>query len=331
MKKLSQEEFVQRVEQAHAKDIKVLGFYKNKREKVLVRHKCGYEWKANPEPLWNGHGCPVCSGNLKKNADTIKKEIFDLVGDEYEVLGEYVNTHTKILFKHNLCGNIFQMSPKAFIFQGQRCPHERYERSAKSNTTPFAEIKAKVEKLGKGEYEIIGGYIRSSKRAKFIHHKCGTVFYAEPRSFINQNSRCPYCYRSKGEEVIRDYFLEQGYTFKEQYKIKECKNKRPLPFDFAIFQDNELLCLIEYDGAQHFEKKFNISEQEFLKIQHNDEIKNKFCLQNQINLIRIKYIRSENPKYFKEKVITKPKEKFAKYNMTIPSQAGEETPGRCND
>ena len=29
MKKLSQEEFVQRVEQAHAKDIKVLGFYKS--------------------------------------------------------------------------------------------------------------------------------------------------------------------------------------------------------------------------------------------------------------------------------------------------------------
>ena len=84
MKRLSQEEFIQRVEQAHAKNIKVLGFQKNKREKVLVRHKCGYEWKVNPEQLWNGHGCPVCSGNLKKNTDTIKKEIFE----NYTFLGE---------------------------------------------------------------------------------------------------------------------------------------------------------------------------------------------------------------------------------------------------
>ena len=34
-----------------------------------------------------------------KDTEYFKREVYDLVGDEYEVLGEYVNTHTKIKLK----------------------------------------------------------------------------------------------------------------------------------------------------------------------------------------------------------------------------------------
>lgn len=331
MRKISQEEFIKRVQDKHGKDIKILGKYINKRTKVLVKHKCGYEWNANPEPLWNGHGCPKCGGNIRKDTDKIKKEVFRLVGDEYEVIGEYIDTHTPIEFKHNICGNIFKMSPKAFIHNGQRCPNERYLKSANSNSIPFFIIKKDIEKLENGNYEIIGDYTKASEKVEFIHHKCGKKFMMEPTRFIRGGIRCPHCYRSKGEEVIREYLTINNYSFKEQFKIKECRNIRPLPFDFALFESNKLICLIEYDGAQHFEKKFSSNEKEFLRTQKNDKIKNDFCKNNKIILIRIKYIRSENPNIFKEKVINKLEQEFAKYNMTIPSQASEETPRRCND
>lgn len=331
MKKLSHDEFVKKVNEAHGKDIEILGKYINKRTKVLIKHKCGYTWKTNPQTLYKGHGCPLCGGNVKKNTTTIKKEIFELVGDEYELLDEYINTNTPILFKHNICGNIFKMSPKAFIVSGQRCPKERYIKSAKSNSIPFYKIKMKIESLGKGDYEIVSEYVKSSQKVTFLHHSCGKTFELQPTRFIQGGIRCPYCYRSKGEEVISDYLKSNNIKFKEQYKIQECKNKRPLPFDFAIFEDDKLKCLIEYDGSQHYQAKFGVGKDEYLKIKYNDTIKNNYCKENNIILIRIKYVRSENPNIFKSKVIKKLENEFEKYNMTIPSQVNKETFERCND
>lgn len=321
MRKLSQKEFIERVKKTHGKDLEVLGEYKGKRKKILVKHICGYEWETNPEPLYKGHGCPKCSGNIKKDTSTIKKELFNIVGNEYELLGEYINTNTPILFKHNVCGHLFKMSPKAFIIQGQRCPKERYAKSAKSNSIPYEEVQTKVKILGKGNYKITGKYVKSTQKVTFKHNICGKSFELEPTRFIKGGVRCPHCYRSKGEEVIREYLQMYGIKFKEQYKINECKNIRVLPFDFAIFDNDKLKCLIEYDGSQHFGVKFGTSEKEYLRTKYNDEIKNKFCRSNNIILIRIKYVRSENPNIFKCKVIEKLEHEFAKNNMTIPSQA----------
>jgi len=64
-----------------------------------------------------------------------------------------------------------------------------------------------------------------------------------------------------------------------------------LPFDFYLLMHN---ILIEFDGKQHFEPiSYGMSsekaEKSFLKLKQNDKIKNKYCLDNNINLIRIPY------------------------------------------
>lgn len=320
-KLITNNEFLEKIKQVHGTDIEILEEYKNRRIKILVKHKCGYQWNSNPETLSKGHGCPICAGNKKKTTAIIKKEVYSLVGCEYEVVGEYINTHTPILFKHNKCGKEFVMSPKAFIHQGQRCPNERYFKSAQSNSTPFENVIKKVKLLGKGDYEIVGEYMKASKKTTFIHKICGKEFEMAPTRFINGGIRCPHCYRSKGEEVIRDYLLLYNIEFKEQYKIKECRNMRPLPFDFAIFNENKLKYLIEYDGSQHYSIKFTNSSKEFERIKFNDQIKNDFCKKNNIILIRLKYVRNENPNIFKYKVLEKLENEFARLNMTIPSQA----------
>ncbi len=69
-----------------------------------------------------------------------------MVGNEYEVLGEYVNTHTKILFRHNKCGNEFLMSPKSFIHDSQRCPKERYDKSSAKNSIVQGKPEEKINK-----------------------------------------------------------------------------------------------------------------------------------------------------------------------------------------
>jgi very-short-patch-repair endonuclease len=63
-----------------------------------------------------------------------------------------------------------------------------------------------------------------------------------------------------------------------------------LPFDFYLPTINKI---IEYDGEHHFvpvkgwggEKKYN-------KIKENDEIKNEYCDDNNIELLRIPYTKT---------------------------------------
>lgn len=42
---------------------------------------------------------------MRLNTEIFKKRVQDVVGDEYSVLGEYVDyNHTKIKMRHNICG-----------------------------------------------------------------------------------------------------------------------------------------------------------------------------------------------------------------------------------
>lgn len=56
-----------------------------------------------------------------KTHETFIKEVFDLVGDEYKVIDEYVGSSTKVKFFHKKCENKFDMTPHNFLL-GQRCP-----------------------------------------------------------------------------------------------------------------------------------------------------------------------------------------------------------------
>lgn len=69
-----------------------------------------------------------------------------------------------------------------------------------------------------------------------------------------------------------------------QKEFDKCINKKNLRFDFFIPEAN--LC-IEYDGIQHYENIFG--NDAYLKTKNNDEIKDKFCLENKISLLRIPY------------------------------------------
>lgn len=334
-KKLTHEQVIEKIKQIHGDKIVLLGEYKNSKTKIkTLCKKCDYTWECQPYDLYKGHGCPKCAKNLKKDTNTFKEEVLKLVGNEYTVLGEYVNTHTKILIRHNECGNEFYMSPKAFL-GGQRCPNERYIKSSKANMikqgNPQEKNKLLKEKCEKEGYLLKGEYKGSNVKIKMQHLECGCEFEVTPYCFLSIGSRCPKCRISKGEKAIREYLENNQVNFKEQYRIKECKNIRPLPFDFAIFNNDILICLIEYDGSQHYHRKFNYSEKDFARVKENDKIKSDFCKINNIPLIRIKYVRSDNIDIFNKKVIERLKDEFAKHNMVIPSQAREETPRRCRD
>lgn len=67
-------------------------------------------------------------------------------------------------------------------------------------------------------------------------------------------------------------------------------------YDFYLPKYN---CFIEYDGRQHYEqvnysKDNKINLEKFIKRQEYDAIKNKYCIDNNINLLRIPYWEKDN-------------------------------------
>ena len=321
----TQKEFEQDVFDSLGDKIEVKGIYVNNRTKIEVKcNVCNYEWETNPYPLTVGHGCPKCSGNLKKTTEQFKKEVFELVGDEYEVMGEYKGTHKKIKLKHNVCGKTFYMVAKAFLISGQRCPYERYEKSAEANRQtqgkPNEKNKTIKEICEKEGYEIIKGYEKANINLILKHKECGAISKIRPYSFITNGVRCTCKVESKGEKAIKEWLTDNNIKFREQYRFKDCKGiEKRLPFDFAIFKDNKLFCLVEFDGLQHYSPKFG--KESFEATKRNDKIKNDYCKQNNIHLIRIKYNRSVKINLFQDKIINELKEKLSNINMTIPSQA----------
>lgn len=97
--------------------------YKNASSSLLLKcKKCDKISKANITSLINGRKCKKCSGLSKKSTEDFKKEIFNLVGNEYVVLGEYENNKSPIRMKHIVCGHEWDTLPTNFLYNEHRCP-----------------------------------------------------------------------------------------------------------------------------------------------------------------------------------------------------------------
>lgn len=98
--------------------------YVNAMTKLRVKHnKCGHIYKVKPNDFLTGYRCPYCSGKHKKTNKEFQQEVFDLVGDEYTFLDDYINNYTKLKVKHNKCGHVYKVRPSDFFNHHSRCPY----------------------------------------------------------------------------------------------------------------------------------------------------------------------------------------------------------------
>ena len=313
--------------------------YINNSTKIL--HKClvcGNTWKVRPYSVLNGSGCPYCSGKIKKTTEQYKEELKDR---SIEVLEEYINAHTKILHKCNICGNTWKATPHD-ILRGTSCPTcfgtpkkttEQYKtelKSINSNIEVLEEYKSNKTKILHKckicgyEWKVIPSSIllRAScpacsgnkqktteeykeelksknpniicleeyinNHTKILHKclVCGNTWKITPRNALI-GVGCPKCNFSHGERNIENFLLENKISFIPQKRFSDCKDKKPLPFDFYLPEKN---IAIEYQGIQHYKpvKAFGGEEQLHLQ-RHHDWLKRKYCKSNNITLITISY------------------------------------------
>lgn len=139
--------------------------------------------------------------------------------------------------------------------------------------------------------EIIGEYNGSEKPIKCRCKICNHIWNPIGRSLKN-NQGCPNCNLSKGEARIRKFLTDYNISFVQQKLFEDCVYKDKLRFDFYLQDYN--MC-IEFDGQQHFEpvdfanKGTKWAENLFTHNQIKDSIKNKYCKNKNIKLLRIPY------------------------------------------
>jgi hypothetical protein len=245
--------------------------------------------------------CPECTKkirykNIMNKYDDVKNNIESI--DGYKLLSTEYNGYREKLTIECPEHHIFKMSYKNFFYEGCRCMI--CNNILVTNTESF---KNEIKKRAGDEFTVLGEYKNNVTKIAIRHNTCGNEFYAKPMNFLI-SFNCPFCSESRGEKFIEFYLKKHFINYKRQYRIKECKNKKQLPFDFAIFDNmNNLIMLIEYDGQQHFKPtNFKGVDNEkakvnFDKTKINDNIKNNYCRKNNIKLLRIPYTDIEKIDY----------------------------------
>jgi hypothetical protein len=264
----------------------------------VLHQRCGKVWPVRPNSLLQGSRCPTCSvGEVSKSsAETRKrtdedfvKEVNEIVGDEYSVVGKYVGYHLQVNMRHNLCGHVWAALPSNFLSAGNRCPIC----AAVSKRKTHAEFVEEVHALAGAEYTVLSAYSRGKDKIRMRHNDCGREWNLRAGTFLSGGRRCPYCKSSRGELRVLAYLESHGYVFSREYKIDDCRDKERLPFDFAVIGATKMV-LIEYDGEQHFQPvaysgNTARAERQFHDRQRKDDIKTDYCRANGIDLIRIRY------------------------------------------
>jgi hypothetical protein len=115
--------------------------------------------------------------------------------------------------------------------------------------------------------------------------------------YLTQGHGCSCCGQSQFEMYVSNFLDKNGFEWIGQYTYDDCRDKNVLPFDFYLPSCN---ILIEADGEQHYMPvNFGgMSDEEamkrFLITQSHDKIKDQYCQQHKINLIRIPYWEKNN-------------------------------------
>lgn len=298
--KKTHEEFVDEVYQLVGDEYKVLGVYVNTETKLIMKHvNCGHEWNVRPANFLHGTRCQKCYGPAVKTHEEYLKEVRQLFGNEYSILGEYVNSYTKLTIRHNKCGNEWNVASRN-ILTGRGCPKCGQLIRIKKATMTHSDFVEKFKKRTNGEYSIIGRYTNSYNKIEVRHDLCGYEWNVHPRSLLNRQG-CPKCKASKGESEVRRVLIDLNIGYVEQYKFDECRNINPLPFDFAVFDSDNLVCLIEYQGEQHYQSiDFFGGNNGFEIRRKRDSIKRQYCRKNKIPLIEIPYTEKDIEGYLSD-------------------------------
>lgn len=240
----------------------------------------------------------------RQKRDKIEKQYYDRVVQEcnkrnYALISkEYHNNYEHLEYicnKHEDYG--IQKISWGNLNAGYGCRLCGYESCSKTKTKTFDEVKSIIESSGKHKLISTEYHGADSYDLEITCEECDNTFVTSLSCFMGGRHLCSECNCSSGERAVIDYLRSNGIKYSHEHKIYIGGNENPYRFDFYLEKYN---LVIEYDGEQHYEPiNFNsetqeIVERNFRRGQRRDELKDEYCKENNISLMRIPYWEKEN-------------------------------------
>jgi len=219
-----------------------------------------------------------CERNTIKNEKDFLKKCFLRHGDKYDYsLVEYKGMSEKIKIIFN--DEIYEQKASAHLYLGH-CEKVIQKKTTDKFINEANEIHNFRYDYSKVNYE-------NNQKKVIIICKTHGEFQQVSSSHLS-GTGCTHCKESKGEKKIVKYLKQHNIDFLRQYKFDNCIGIRyKLPFDFYI---PSMRTAIEFDGIQHYQPlSFFGGLEAYERLKTNDKIKNDYCEDNYINLIRIGY------------------------------------------
>ena len=241
-------------------------------------------------------GCPYCIGR-NKTTESFKKELFN-INPNIRVKGEYIDAKTPIECECLIDHTIWFPIPNR-VLCGYGCPECGRIASNKNSTKSNDMFVCQLNAINP-DIIPLQEYIQAKIPIWVMCKKCGYKWQATPDHLLHSGC-CPECSATPNEIKLGNILTDLGYTIERQKKYDDCRDQLPLPFDIYI---QELNILVEYDGEQHY-MPVNFggisdeeAEENLLKVQYHDAIKNEYCKNHDIPLIRVPYWEKHNIKEF---------------------------------
>lgn len=284
--------------------------YKNNSTKLNLQCKCGNYFAVDFNTFKKGQQqCKTCGmklrGEKRRNQIGSKHEYYSIekvtkiinAYSDVELLSnEYKGCFDKLEFKCG-CGKLFyedfsHVRRKINKNAKLRCPKCSKVHNDSGFRYTEKEINDKIfKKYGYKKFAIYDyeNYTNTHNKNLYIHNECGHIFSSNLTNLLYSDRLCPKCEleHSSGVYRIMKYLNDNNIEFELEKTFDDCKYERRLPFDFYIPHYD---CCIEYDGEQHFRAtKLYGGKKNLKKIQLRDSIKNSYCKENNIPLLRISF------------------------------------------
>jgi len=202
---------------------KIIGEFVNTKNKIeIFDNKCGKSFTQRPLRLLEGIGCGCTkkiSGLKKLTKEIVQERSNQIHNFEYEIIGDYVNTQTKIEIKHLVCGNIFLQKPNNHL-EGKSC-----KKCAGLEKLTKETLQERSDKKHNNTYEIIGECLGRDKKIKIKHLTCGTIFETTPASHLLKLGCCSTCFKlekSSKENLQEESNKKHNFEYKIIGEYKNC-------------------------------------------------------------------------------------------------------------
>lgn len=262
-------------------DYSLVEYINNKTKIKIICEEHGI-FEQRPDMHLRGNGCPKCSIKYKLTTDEFIKHCKEKHGDKYDYsLVKYINNKTKIKIICNEHG-IFKQTPKVHI-SSNGCPKCSVNRRLTNKIFIKESKKFHRDKYDYSKVDIVN----SHTKVTIICKKHGE-FKQKPYKHM-QKRGCPICNNSKGVKKICNYLDDNDISYELEKSIDGCVSKKGNLLYFDIYIPEKDI-YVEYDGKQHFRPVENWGGEKALSIiKDRDYRKDKFCLDNSMNLYRISY------------------------------------------